>query len=115
MKDWIRGTTARLGRLFISIGEATDCGTTCCIAGWFELESPPSKRIGTDPGQTLQAALLGKIGPYNGSFDHPIKDIVFQGFWPEPFRTQFRQANGDYKLEAQIAAARIDYLIETGN
>lgn len=83
---------------------SADCGTTCCIAGWYQAATPKPQRMGW-PTDTMRRDL--------GSDFWLARSVYHANEWPDPFAGQFSVAK-TAKAEARIAAARIDYLLETG-
>lgn len=83
------------------------CGTAACIAGWTCILGHPEikpSEIQYNFGIATEATRLLDI-PNIGA-------LYYTNNWPEPFRTDFKTT--DLKKRAEVAAARIDHFIETG-
>lgn len=89
------------------------CGTAACIAGWALLMA--DKNPGYDSGACEAAELLGTEVFNAFSPDHTTNSgrLFWDDNWPDPFRKQYRDAETATD-RAQIAAARIEHLIKTG-
>lgn len=109
------------------------CGTACCIAGWAcvlsgrysvedirkarDAEYVVKERISETAQELLglsenEADTLFTAEP-EGSWEDYDDDgeDAFEGGWPEPFRTEWREGIKEYNV---IAARYLDQIIETG-
>jgi hypothetical protein len=89
------------------------CKTAACIAGWANLLTGAKTetqylsydravdQLGLVPGSPLAS----------GWFD--LSTLFFAPSWPEPYRTSYEKAETPAK-RANVACARIDHLIKTG-
>ena len=87
-----------------TLRQVEKCGTTCCIVGWYHYVTPKKERS-AQVRFTLPQALGASINDEGA--------LIYADMWPEPYRTRFAAAK-TAKQEAKVAAARIDYLLETG-
>lgn len=88
------------------LDDQADCGTTCCIAGWFHLATPKSERPRLSGVARTLAIALG-VSEYSKANFSPV---VIADNWPPPFKGQYSRARSD-KGRARVAAAYIDALI----
>lgn len=116
------------------------CGTAACIAGWAcvlsdaipitEVQASNQRdrrgRINQELAQRIKTAarvalrltideaeMLFTGEPEGEWFDYDDEgNDIYEDGWPEPFRTQWR--NAGYQERPQIAMAYLDYIISTG-
>lgn len=105
------------------------CGTTCCIGGWVcALTMSPKALRQLQLGQWGEVGLMSfeveastlifgkravKEAEENGE-ELPGQELFYAENWPSPYRDLFNQATDDLS-KAYVAAARIQYLLETGD
>lgn len=98
------------------------CGTACCIGGWADILSAPTKierekRMAGNVSLNRGANALGLKGRDFYSEIHTERGVLFDGDpatrWPKPFCTQWRQAR-TYAQRSAVAVAYLTHIIKTG-
>lgn len=94
--------------------EPSHCGTACCILGWGIVLQDVEKR---KPKEFLTLFEEYGLSQFNTAnvFGIPLirgAKLIWSDEWPEPFRTQFKEAKTDAQY-ARIAVRRINHFIKT--
>jgi hypothetical protein len=86
-----------------------DCGTVCCIAGRVKVIMARRE----NGAEVSTQNNLRTASYYLGIRQDQADGLFIVGDWPEPFRTQYREAEQktDYVAMALIAAYRIEHFI----
>ena len=90
--------------------QAISCGTACCIAGWAAFVG--GNRLCADENvRTASGKNLGHVTQwaqrYLGLTERQEDRLFYTSGWPDQFRKEYSETNTQ-------AAARIRYMIETG-
>ena len=85
------------------------CGTTACIAGWAVILSHPELK----PKDVWRNYTISSEAAWLLEITYPQMSKLYYTYnWPVQFREAFKTT--DIKKRAEVAAARIDHFIETG-
>lgn len=98
------------------------CGTACCIGGWADILSAPTKaerekRMAGEVNLNRGANALGLKGRDFYRELTTERAVLFDGrpgqVWPKPFCDQWRRAR-TYAERSAVAVAYLDHIISTG-